>query len=114
MLSREPHQWPEHIAGPRCATYMGYSGHRISVEEMKGCRAIQFLVKKTSNWETEDDDQQFEIESDYFLTGTVNGLPHETPLDLSPTRHGIDSISYENIVYYVSLVSMTVEQNGVL
>ena len=102
MLSREPHQWAEHVAGPGCASYQGYSGHRISVEEMKGCRAIQFLVKKTSDWETEDDDQKFEIESDYFLTGTGNGLPDETLLNLSPTRHGIDSISYENIVYYVS------------
>ena len=30
----------QHISSPECASDEGYSGHRISLEEMKGCRAV--------------------------------------------------------------------------
>jgi hypothetical protein len=36
----------EHVAGPGCVCGQGYSGHRILLEEMKGCRALQCLVLK--------------------------------------------------------------------
>ncbi len=41
----------------------GYPGYLISVEKMKGCRAVQCLLKKTDDevWKPEDDDQYFEI-----------------------------------------------------
>lgn len=40
----------EHVAGPGCVSESGYSGHRISVVEMKGCRAVQCLIKKDTNF----------------------------------------------------------------
>ncbi|KAH6673362.1 hypothetical protein B0J14DRAFT_700373 [Halenospora varia] len=60
----------EHIAGPGGICKEGYSGHRISVEEMKECHAIQCLAKdEDGNYKTESDEQDFERESNYFLTG---------------------------------------------
>lgn len=83
----------EHLAGPGCVCDNGYSGHRISLAEMKGCRAVQCLVKKEPGWMPEDGDQDFEIEGDYFLTGIGDGSPDESALeDIQPVRHGVDSI----------------------
>ena len=88
----------QHIAHPECASDNGYSGYRISVEEMKGCRAVQVLVKKRESWEPEDDDEDFEIKSEYFLTGIGDGSPDCVPLeDLRPARHGIESIHIANV-----------------
>ena len=56
----------EHIAGPGCVSGRGYSGHRISLEEMKGCRAVQCLMIKNKDWLPEADDQDFELESKYL------------------------------------------------
>jgi streptomycin 6-kinase len=39
----------EHVAGPGCVCGQGYSGHRILLEKMKGCRALQCLVLKEEN-----------------------------------------------------------------
>lgn len=39
----------EHVAGPGCVSESGYSGHRILVAEMKGCRVVQCLVRKDTN-----------------------------------------------------------------
>ena len=40
----------QHLAGPGCASIDGYSGYRISVEEMQGSRAVQALAKKGEDW----------------------------------------------------------------
>lgn len=89
----------EHLAGPDCVSESGYTGHRISVAEMKGCRAVQCLLKKEANWMPENDDQDFEIEGDYFLTGVGDGSPDEAPLDnIQPARHGISDIIIINMV----------------
>ncbi|KAF4629068.1 hypothetical protein G7Y89_g9085 [Cudoniella acicularis] len=75
----------EHISGPGCICTLGYCGYRISTQEMRGCRAMQCLLKKEDNWETESDDQDLERESGYFLTGLGDGSPNEAPLgDISP------------------------------
>jgi hypothetical protein len=88
----------EHLAGPGCISGQGYSGYQISVEEMKGCRVVQCLMKKTDEWEAEDDDQDFELESNYFLTGLGNGSPDESPLeDITPARHGVEDLLITNI-----------------
>lgn len=90
----------EHIAGPNCVSENGYTGHRISVAEMKGCRAVQCLLKKDGNWVPEDDDQDFEVEGDYFLTGVGDGSPDEAPLeDIQPARHGVSSALIFNMVF---------------
>ena len=88
----------QHIADPGCASDDGYSGHRISIEEMKGCKAVQVLVKKGKAWEPEDDDQDFEIESELLLTGVGDGSPDDGPLkDIKPARHGINSTHIANV-----------------
>lgn len=89
----------EHLAGPDCASEQGYTGHRISVAEMKGCRAVQCLMKKEDGWIREEDDEDFEIEGDYFLTGVGDGSPDEAPLDdIEPARHGVSSVWIFNTV----------------
>ncbi len=88
----------QHIASPECASDDGYSGYRISTEEMKGSRAVQALVKKREGWEPEDDDEDFEIKSEYFLTGVGHGSPDSIPLEnIRPARHGIDSVIIANV-----------------
>lgn len=92
----------QHIAGPGCASHDGYNGHRISMEEMEGCRAVQALVKKEKGWEPDDDDQDFEIETEYFLTGVGDGSPDYTPLeDIKPARHGISRTSIANVRWFL-------------
>ena len=91
----------EHLAGPGCVLGNGYTGHRVSLAEMKGCRAVQCLVKKDADWLPEDDDQDFELEGDYFLSGIGDGSPDEAPLeDIEPVRHGISSILIANTVFF--------------
>ena len=86
----------KHIPGPSCASTLGYSGYRISAEEMEGCRDIQALVKKESDWSPEHDDQDFERETNFVLTGTGNNVlcPEEVEY-IEPVRHGVDSLSIE-------------------
>jgi hypothetical protein len=78
----------ENIGGPGCVDCRGYSGHRISLAEMKGCRAIQCLLMKTIDWKPEPDDQDFELDGRVFLTGVGDGSPDMAPLEIiSPVRH---------------------------
>ena len=98
----------EHIAGPGCVATAGYSGHRISLAEMKGCRAVQCLVKKDADWMPEDDDQDFEFEGAFFLTGFGDGSPDESPLeDINPVRHGVDNILTNNTVCFLASFATT-------
>ena len=93
----------EHLAGPGCVSHCGYSGHRISLAEMKGCRAVQCLVEKDADWMPEDDDQDFELEGHYFLSGIGDGAPDISILDvIKPVRHGAESIYISNTVCFSS------------
>ena len=84
----------EHIAGHNCISLRGYSGHRISLAEMEGCRAVQWLVRKDADWMPESDDEDFETDGNYFLTGIGDGPTPSAPLENSyPVRHGITSIN---------------------
>ncbi len=94
----------EHIAGFGCISNRGYSGQRISLGEMTGCRAVQCLIKKEAEWQPEPGDQDFELESDYFLSGFGNGSPDVAPLEnIMPVRHGVDSVYISNCLYGVSI-----------
>jgi len=87
----------EQVAGPGCRLTNGYNGNTISVEEMKGCRAVQCIVKKPKDWKPESDDQDFELESGYFLTGFGEGSPDTEPLEIiTPPRHGVMDILISN------------------
>ena len=66
---------------------------------MKGCRAVQALVPKghVENWKPEEDDQDFERESDFFLSGIGDGSPDEGPLDnMEKVRHGLRDVIIYN------------------
>ena len=55
-------------------------------------------MRKQPQWQPEPDDQEFELNSNYFLSGIGDGSPDEAPLEnLSPERHGVDSILVNNI-----------------
>ena len=96
----------QHVAGLDCASVSGYSGHRISIGEMKGCRAIQALMKKKQGWEPEDGDEDFEIEGEFFLTGVGHGSPDEPPLQkIRPARHRFQSIWIANVCCLSCFVS---------
>ena len=95
----------EHLAGPGCVSRSGYSGHRISLAEMKGCREVQCLVKKNAQWMPEDDDQYFELEGDYFLSGVGYISPALTILDhIKPVRHGIKHTYIRNNLCFSSIL----------
>ena len=96
----------EHIAGHNCISARGYSGHRISLAEMKGCRAVQWLVQKDVDWMPESDDEDFETDGNYFLTGIGDGPTPRAPLENSyPVRHGITGINIEHYVKCPSSIS---------
>lgn len=89
----------EHIAGPGCKNDKGYNGLDISAEEMRGCTTFQCLARKDSTWHPEVDDQQFELNGDYFLTGLGGYMPSRDSgygADIRPPRHGSDEIYPES------------------
>lgn len=102
----------EHIAGPGCCSSHGYSGCRISLEEMRGCRAVQCLAPKPADWEPEPDDEDFELEADCFLTGIGDGSPYVDALEnLVPVRHKVDNLWISNW-RDAEIVDMEVSQAG--
>ncbi|KAH7384778.1 hypothetical protein BKA64DRAFT_681415 [Cadophora sp. MPI-SDFR-AT-0126] len=96
-FQREDDGQPEHLAGPGCYSESGYSGYRLSLGEMSGCRSLQCMIKKDEDWEVESDDQEFEKTSKYFLTGLSDGSPDEAPAtDFNPVRHGVQEVWVSN------------------
>ena len=96
----------QHVAGPECTSVSGYSGHRISMEEMKGCRALQALVKKGQGWEPEDDDEDFEIEGELYLSGISERGPERAWAEnIRPARHGYDIMFIDNVCHLSCFVS---------
>lgn len=89
----------EHIGGPDCDMMNGYSGHNISLEEMRACNTVQCLVLKGGGfvqdaYEPQSDDEDFERESEYFLTGLGEMLGSvESYSPVYPIRHGADDAS---------------------
>ncbi|KAL2061910.1 hypothetical protein VTL71DRAFT_7288 [Oculimacula yallundae] len=97
-FERENENELEHVAGPGCYALRGYSGYRVSVEDMAGCRSPQCLLRKDENWEQEDDDQEFEKTSNYYLTGLSDMPPDEGwATELKPVRHGLEEVWVSNV-----------------
>ncbi|KAH9207732.1 hypothetical protein DL95DRAFT_313172, partial [Leptodontidium sp. 2 PMI_412] len=97
----------EHVASPGCYSTAGYCSHRLSTEEMSGCRTLQCLLKKDENWQAQDDDQDFKRTSNYFLTGISDRSPDQSPaMSLNPVRHGADEVWISNTSsdFFVSLL----------
>lgn len=84
----------EHVAGVGCCCPTGYSGHRISAMEMRGCDTLQSFLEKSllgsGACDPVSGDHDFEIESNYFLTGISDGYPDVEAGGsiVSPARRG--------------------------
>lgn len=78
----------EHIAGLGCKNTQGYHGHRISLEEMRGCHTVQCLLRKGNGWVPTSDDLECELEGQYYLTGLSDHMPSGgSILRFAPGRH---------------------------
>jgi hypothetical protein len=87
----------EHIAGVDCGGGHAFNGNAISAEEMRLCNTAQYIVEKDGvmyhdlpEWTPESDDEDFERESRYFLSGLADrvcGL--EGDCTTYPERHGL-------------------------
>jgi hypothetical protein len=80
-----------------------YSGYRISLEEMEGCRTAQCLLRKEDDWRPEHDDQDFELEGNYFLSGVGDGYVDYSHVHFSPVRHGVKSFWPANDISYANV-----------
>lgn len=102
-LGTDPEYFVEHIAGVNCVSLDGYNGNNISAEEMKACTTLQCVVDRRSdahdsieNLPPEPDDEDFERESNYFLTGLLERCGSwEDMYNMSvyPRRHGFDDVN---------------------
>ncbi|KAM0170132.1 hypothetical protein ACHAPC_008177 [Botrytis cinerea] len=82
----------EHIAGPNCVFGGGYSGHRISVAQMKDMRLSRYIIKKPENISEEEDAPDYEKCSDYFITDqSITTQDHWQPGDLPRYRYGVNT-----------------------
>ena len=88
----------EHVAGVNCMNSgRGFNGNAISAEEMRLCNTSQYLVEKGSEvhnlpeWTPEPDDEDFERESRYFLSGLASKTAEVLEGDCTayPERHGL-------------------------
>ncbi|KAL3445136.1 hypothetical protein BJX65DRAFT_297232 [Aspergillus insuetus] len=83
----------EHVAGPGCRHTGAYNGNRITWAEMRGCQTIQCLVPKSEDWEPASDDQDFERDSEFFLSGiATRACSRVEPFFANPVRHGVEEI----------------------
>lgn len=104
----------EHIAGPGCLNLHGYNGARISNEEMLFANTLQCLIQKIDagregmdddvspqKWEPDPDDEPWEDEAAWFLSGVSDFMPSRDMDDprVFPQRHGRHSINAENVCW---------------
>jgi hypothetical protein len=91
----------EHIAGPGCRNRAGYSGHKISAEEMRGCQVSQCLVRKPLDFEPLEDDEDFEKEGEFCLSGLSDHMPSRDRYypRVEPARHGCELPRAENVIW---------------
>lgn len=88
----------EHIAGPNCKQTAGYSGARISVEEMELANTYQCFALKPRWWSSAPDDEPFEVTGKFFLTGLsdyMSSMDQDSSI-VYPARHGYDMPSTFN------------------
>ncbi|KAL2867778.1 uncharacterized protein BJX67DRAFT_352248 [Aspergillus lucknowensis] len=99
----EPYEL-EHIPAPNCPRVNGYSGHVISLEEMRGCRTAQYLVHKRvagGDWQPDGFHEDWEVSEDWFLSGVSDGIPSRD-MDFPRTgfeRGGVQDINADNVNY---------------
>lgn len=88
----------EHLAGPACTSRVGYSGWRITVEEMQDRLQCQCLAAKSDDWQPESEDEEFEIKAKYcWLTGISKEPASDFEVEgFQPVRHGLAESDIDN------------------
>lgn len=86
-----------------CFRGKGYNGKSITAEEMRGCNTAQCLLSKvcrSANAE-EPDDQDFERESSFFLSGLCGRVCSRDGggEEFLPIRHGLVDIMVDSWVW---------------
>lgn len=68
---------------------------------MRGCTTLQCLVVKTPEWTSEPDDQEFELNGKYFLSGLCGQMPSRDigGPTMTPPRHGAEDL-YADVVFW--------------
>ncbi|KAI6903467.1 hypothetical protein KC318_g6973 [Hortaea werneckii] len=90
-------EYREHLAGPECTCTEGYTGYRISVQEMQHVISCQCLAEKRDGWGAEPGDRDFELEAEHcFLTGISKSGAMDVITGLEPVRHGVSQTRIEN------------------
>lgn len=97
----------EHVPGPTCEEARAYSGHAISLQEMRGSRTAQFLVHKDASskpWHPDGLHESWESSEEYFLSGLCDGMASRDANNqrVSPVRGGVDTVWADNINFDVS------------
>jgi len=58
---------------------------------------VQWLERKEEDWDPEDGDEEFEVDSICFLTGISDDPPYEWEVSgFHPVRHGVSHTSIRN------------------
>ncbi|KAI7223503.1 hypothetical protein KC333_g455 [Hortaea werneckii] len=90
-------EYREHLAGPECTCTEGYTGYRISVQEMQHVISCQCLAEKRDGWRAEPGDRDFELQAEQcFLTGISKSGAMDVITGLEPVRHGVSQTRIEN------------------
>ncbi|KAH7262871.1 hypothetical protein BKA59DRAFT_449089 [Fusarium tricinctum] len=90
-----PYVPPEHIAAPSCQSLQGINGHALTVEQMKNCRSVRFLLPKPARLMAEASDELLEQDSLLFISGESNGSNSAAGKTVRvwrsfyPPRHGL-------------------------
>lgn len=95
----------EHIPSLTCTEANAYSGQRITLEEMRGCRTVQFLVHKIcakGGWKPDGLHEPWEKSEDWFLGGVCDGLSRDGYPDVWPARGGVETPATDNMNFVVS------------
>lgn len=104
----------EHGPDVRSFQGHGYDGTRINAEEMSGCNIAQCLVPKSyrnyddlyvPRWEPESDDQNFERQGKFFLSGLSDNMRSRDSgwtQEFRLPRHKRPYIAADNCVFNVS------------
>ncbi|KAK5739442.1 hypothetical protein LTR17_005347 [Elasticomyces elasticus] len=87
----------EHIAGPNCELTLGYSGWRITAEEMRDILRCLCIAAKSEDWQPEVGDKDYEVDATYCFVAGVSHSPDEfSAEEMTPVRHGLEQTMINN------------------
>ncbi|KAF3005603.1 hypothetical protein E8E13_001920 [Curvularia kusanoi] len=81
-----------------CFRGKGYNGKYITAQEMRGCNTAQCLLSKIYYSPDADDDQEFERQSSFFLSGLCGNVKSRDGggEEFLPSRHGLEYVNVDS------------------